>query len=142
MLQACPQQAHSRPMPRAHAAAWRLVLPLVALLSLPACIFIVTTSPTSVSGATIIFVAVDDGGALVASLHISVVGIEGTWREEGLTASNGAFRCNVGAGVTRVRAGVTLPSGYVLAGHDRWPREIDVPSEGSLKVEIRLRATG
>ena len=125
-------------MPCARAAARRVILSLFALLPLPACLLIVSTNPTSVSGATIIFVAIDDRGASVASLGVSVVGVDGTWRDEGLTASDGAFRCHIGAGITRVRAGIALPSGYVLAQAERWPREIDVPSEGSVQIEIRV----
>jgi hypothetical protein len=40
-----------------------------------------------------------------------------------------------------VRAGITLPAGYVLAEQDRWPRVIDVPSGESLQIEIRVKAT-
>jgi hypothetical protein len=127
-------------MPRANATGWRLLLALVALLSLPACLVIVSTGPTPVSGATIVFIAKDDGGRSIASLHVSVTGIDRTWRDAGLTASDGAFRVNVEPGVTRVRAGVEVPSGYAIAGGDRWPREFDVPPDGQLQVEIRVKA--
>jgi hypothetical protein len=124
-----------------HAVAQRVVLTLISSLTLSGCLLIVSTGPTSVTGATIIFVAVDDRGVAVASLQVSVVGVDGTWRDNGLTASDGAFRCHIGAGVMRVRAGVTMPSGYVLAEGDRWPREIDVSSGERLQIEIRVRAS-
>ena len=126
-------------MSRGPSAAWRLLLPLIALLSLPACLVIVSTGPTPLASATIVFVAVDDQGALIASLHVSVVGVDGAWSAQGLTASDGAFRCHVGAGVARVRATVIPPNGYVLSGQDRWPREVDVSAGGSQQVEIRVR---
>lgn len=124
-------------MPRRYAAAWRLCLPLLCVLPLAACLVVVSTAPSSTARATIVFVAVDDGGALVASLRVTVVGIDSSWREEGLTASDGIFHCTVGAGVTRVRAAVAPPSGYVLAGQGRWPREIDVDG-GTLQIEVRV----
>ena len=114
-------------------------MPLMALLCLPACFVFVSTGPTSLAGATIVFVAFDDGGALVASLKVSVVGVDGAWSEQGLTASDGAFRCHIGAGVTRVRAAVVPPPGYVLSGQDRWPREVDVSSGGSRQIEVRVQ---
>jgi hypothetical protein len=126
-------------MHRGLSAAWRLLLPLIALLCLPACLVVVSTGPTSLTNATIVFVAIDDGGALVASLRITVVSIDDAWRDEGMTASDGAFRCNVGPGVGRVRAGVVPPPGYVLAGQQRWPREVDVSSGGSQQIEIRVQ---
>ena len=134
-----PERAHSRPMHRGPSGAWRLLLPLVVLLSMPACIFIVSTEPTSLTNATIVFVAIDDGGALVASLRITVVSVDDAWRDEGMTASDGAFRCHVGPGIGHVRAGVVPPPGYVLSGQDRWPREVDVSSGGSQQIEIRVR---
>ena len=125
-------------MHRGRSAAWRL-LPLIALLSLPACLVVVSTGPTSLTGATIVFVATDDRSALIASLHVSVTGVDSAWREQGVTASDGAFRCTIGAGVARVRAAVEPPKGYVLAGQDRWPRELDVSPGGSQQIEIRVR---
>ena len=126
-------------MHRGPSAARRLLLPLIALLSLPACLVVVSTGPTSLTGATIVFVAIDERGALVASLHVSVAGVDNGWSEQGLTDSDGAFRCTIGAGVARVRATVEPPHGYVLAGQDRWPREVDVSSGGSQQIEIRVR---
>jgi hypothetical protein len=126
-------------MHRRPSRAWRLVLPVMALLSLPGCLVIVSTGPTPVSSATIVFVAIDDGGAFIAALKISVVGVDGAWSQQGLTAPDGAFRCHIGTGVTRVRATATPPPGYVLSGQDRWPREFDVSSGGRQEVEIRLQ---
>jgi hypothetical protein len=120
-------------------AAWRLLPPLMALLCLPACLVVVSTGPTSLAGATIVFVAVDDRGALIASLNVSVVSLDQTWSDHGLTASDGAFRCQIGAGVTRVRAAVTPPTGYVLSGPERWPREVDVSSGGRQQIEVRVQ---
>jgi hypothetical protein len=134
-------RAHSRPMHCGHAVARHLILALIASLTMSGCLFIVSTDPTSITGATIVFVAVDDRGVSVPSLQVSVVGVDGTWRDNGLTASDGAFRCHIGAGVTRVRAGVTMPSGYVLVEGDRWPREIDVSPGESLQIEIRVRGS-
>ena len=112
-------------MHRGPSAAWRLLLPLIALLSLPACLVIVSTGPTSASGATIVFVAIDDRGALIASLQ-GVGGRESirAWSEQGLTDSDGAFRCHVGAGVARVRAAVNPHPAMSLQGRsgglERW----------------------
>jgi hypothetical protein len=133
-------QAHSSAMTRANAIVWRLLLAVVVLLSLPACLVIVSTGPTPVSGATIVFIAKDDGGRSIPALHVSVTGVDRTWRDEGVTAPDGAFRVNVEPGVTRVRAGVELPSGYAIAGDERWPREFDVPPDGQMQVEIRVKA--
>jgi hypothetical protein len=124
---------------RGPSAARRLLLPVIALLSLPACLVVVSTNPTPLTSATIVFVAIDNRGALVASLHVSVVGVDSAWSEQGVTAADGAFRCTTGAGVARVRAGVVPPPGYVLSGQDRWPREIDVSSGGSQQIEIRVQ---
>jgi hypothetical protein len=124
--------------PHASSGSWRVVVPIVALLTLPACLLVVSTGPTPVEEATIVFVAIDDRGALVASLQISVADHDGPWRDSGLTAQDGSFRCAIRSGVGRVHADVTLPAGYVLRRSDPWPREIDVPSAGSLRVEIRV----
>jgi hypothetical protein len=121
---------------------WRAVLPVVLLLTLPACLLVVTTSPSTFTGGTIVFVAIDDRGLLVASLAVSVTEIDGRWHSEGMTASDGAFRCVVAEGVSRVRAGVSLPPGFALAQSDQWPREIDVPSDGNVEIQIRVRAAG
>ena len=119
---------------------WRVVLPVFLLLTLPSCLLVVSTSPTTISGGTIVFVAVDDRGLLVASLTVSVADVDGAWHDEGLTSGDGSFRCAVAHGVERVRAGVVLPRGFVLA--DQWPRNIDVPHGGSVQIEIRVRAVG
>jgi hypothetical protein len=121
---------------------WRAVLPVFLLLTLPSCLLVVSTSPTAITGATIVFVAIDDHGLFVASLTVSVTDLDGRWHDQGLTAADGAFRCVVGGGVQRVRAAVTLPSGFVLAGSDQWPRDIDVSPNGSVRLEIRVRAVG
>jgi hypothetical protein len=123
------------------AATSRWVLPVVPLLALTSCVLIVTTTPTPISGATIVFVAIDDHGGAVASLHITVEDVSGEWRDDGLTAGDGFFRCGVRAGVTRVRAEVKLPSGLELATSERWPHDIDVSRGGTVQVQIRVRAS-
>lgn len=122
-------------VPRRHARAWRLLVALAALLSLPACIVFISTAPGAVGSANIVFIAVTGDGGLVARLHVTVVSTDGAWRQEGVTAADGAFRVAVNPGVTRVRASVELPAGYTAAEPDRWPREIDV---GRDDVEVRV----
>jgi hypothetical protein len=129
-------------MSRRRAFPSRLVVPLVALLMLPACLVVVSTGPTSLGGATIVFVAVTDHGGLVAALHVSVTDTDSDWRDDGVTASDGTFHCEVGPGVRRVRAQPTPPAGYVMAGEHSWPRDIEVPDEGTLEVQVRVRAAG
>ena len=129
-------------MSRRRAFVSRLVVPLVALLGLPACLVVVSTGPTSVGGATIVFVAVTEEGGLVAALHVSVADTDGGWRDDGMTASDGTFHCEVGPGVRRVRALPTPPDGYVMSGEHSWPRDIDLPDEGTLQVQVRVRAAG
>ena len=53
------------------------------------CLVVVSTGPTALVGGNIVFVAVDGHGALVASLHITVVDLAGEWR---LEADDGARR--------------------------------------------------
>jgi hypothetical protein len=115
---------------------------VLVLLSLPACILIVSSGPTTVAGATIVFVAVDDDGWVVAALSVTVVDVQGDWREHGLTAGDGSFSCGVRPGVTRVRAEVSAPAGYVLADPRTWPRELEVSPGGSLQVEVRVKSGG
>ena len=113
-------------------------MPLFAGLALNSCIFYVSTSPTLVSGATIVFVATDGRGQFVRSLHVTLADVAGAWRVDGLTGVDGSFRCGVGAGVTRVRAEVAPPAGYVLASADTWPRNLDVSAGGNVQVEVRV----
>jgi hypothetical protein len=87
-----------------------------------------------------VFVAIDDDGGAVSSLHITVADVFGDWREAGLTGRDGAFRCDVRAGVSRVRATVALPSGVMLVSSEQWPRELDVQSGSTVRLEIRVRA--
>jgi len=100
----------------------------------------VSTSPTPVSEATIVFVAKDNRGLVVPSLRVTIVDVAGDWRMDGLTASDGSLRCGVRAGVARVRAEVVPPAGYVLAQSESWPRQLDVSSGGSIAVDIHLTA--
>jgi hypothetical protein len=125
---------------RGRFAPWRCCVPVAALLTLSSCLIVVSTGPTALVGGNIVFVAIDDHGALVASLHITVVDLAGDWRLEGMTAHDGSFRCDVRSGVTRVRATVTPPRGYVISRTEPWPREIDVFSTTSVRVEVRVNA--
>lgn len=119
--------------------AWALLA--AVLLAAPSCVFIVSTAPSTLSGATIIFVAVDDEGILVASLGVRIADVQGDWHQQGVTASDGSFSCGIRSGVSRVRADVSPPAGYVLASKE-WPREFDVSGGGSLRVEVRVRSGG
>jgi hypothetical protein len=123
-------------------ALWRCCVPVVAVLTFSSCLIFVSTAPTALVGGNIVFVAVDGHGALVPSLHITVMDLAGGWRLEGMTAHDGSFRCDVRSGVTRVRATVTAPRGYVVSTTEAWPREIDVPSNTSVRVEVRVNAVG
>ena len=84
------------------------------------------------------FVATDGHGQFVRSLRVVIVDVAGVWRTDGLTGGDGAFRCGVGEGVTRVRAEVVPPAGYVLARSDNWPRDLDVSGGGDVRVEIHV----
>ena len=117
---------------------WKWAVPLLAALACNACIIFVSTSPTLLSEATIVFVAKDGRGLLVHSLRVTIVDVAGGWRMDGLTASDGSFRCGVRAGVARVRAEVVPPAGYVLARSDNWPRDFDVSGGGNMRVEIHV----
>ena len=103
---------------RRRIASWKRAVPLLAALTLNACIVIVSTAPTAVSGATIVFVATDGYGQSVRSLRVVIADVAGVWRTDGLTGGDGSFRCGVSEGVTRVRAEVVPPAGYVLARSD------------------------
>ena len=123
-------------------APWRCCVPVAAMLTLSSCLVVVSTGPSALVGGNIVFVATDGRGALVASLHITVMDPAGDWRLEGMTAHDGSFRCDVRSGVTRVRAIVTAPRGYVVSTTEPWPREIDVLSNTSVRVEVRVNAVG
>ena len=125
-------------LPRSRVASWKRAVPLLALLTANACIVYFSTGPTPVSGATIVFVAVDEHEQFVRSLRISLVDVAGRWRADGLTELDGSFRCGIQAGVTRVRTDVVPPAGYVLTPSNSWPRNFDVSGGGDLRVEIRV----
>jgi hypothetical protein len=118
---------------------WKWTVPVLAALACNACIVFVSTGPTFLSDATIVFIAKDGRGQLVHSLRVTIVDVAGDWRMDGLTASDGSFRCGVRAGVARVRAEVVPPAGYVLATSESWPRQLDL-SSGDNIVEIHLTA--
>ena len=125
-------------MPPRPARAWRLAAALAALLTLPACLVYISSAPSSVGQANIVFIAFTDDGGLVARLHVTVVSTDGGWRQEGVTAADGAFRVAVGPGISRVRASVTPPDGYVAADPQPWPREFDVSGE-DIQVQVRVK---
>lgn len=126
----------------ASGSRWYRFLPLLPLfLAVTSCLVIVSTAPTTLSGATIVFVAVDDHGVSVASLHVRVVDVAGAWRIDGLTGPDGSYHCGVRRGVTRVRADIAAPAGYALLRSDEWPRNLDVPGSGTVRVEIRVRSS-
>lgn len=116
----------------------RIALAVSLLLTLPACLVVISTSPSAVGGATIVFVAIDDRGLLVASLSVTVDDLDGRWHGGGMTARDGSLRCTVAGGVSRVRAGVAPPHGFALSSSDRWPREIDLPSSGNVEIRVLL----
>jgi len=118
----------------------RWAVPLIAALACNACIIFVSTSPTLVSEATIVFVATDSHGLRVNSLHVTIVDVSSGWRMDGLTAVDGSFRCGVRAGVARVQAEVVPPGGYALARSESWPRQLDLSSGGNLVVDIHVTA--
>jgi hypothetical protein len=123
-------------------AQWQCCVLVAAMLTPSSCLVMVSTGPTALVGGNIVFVAIDGRGGLVASLRITVVDLAGDWRHEGMTAHDGSFRCDVRSGVTRVRATVTAPRGYVVSTTEPWPREIDVLSNTSVRVEVRVNAVG
>ena len=125
-------------LPGSRVASWKRALPLAAFLTANACVVYFSTTPTPVSGATIVFVAIDDHGRFVRSLQVIVVDVAGGWRADGLTETDGSFRCGIRAGVTRVRTDVVPPAGYVLTPSNGWPRELEVSSGGDQRVEIRV----
>ena len=126
-----------KPPPR-RIVLWKLLTPLLAGLALNSCIVYFSTGPTPVSGATIVFVATDGHGQFVRSLQVTIIDVGGAWRANGLTGSDGLFRCGIAAGVTRVRAEVVPPAGYALASADTWPRNLDVSGGGNVQVEVRV----
>ena len=116
---------------------WKWCVPFLPLLTLTSCLVVVSTTPTALSGATIVFVATDHRGAFVSALHVTVNDVGGSWQSAGLTGGDGSFLCDVRPGVTRVRVEAVAPAGYVL-GSGQVPRHLDVPGGGSVRVEIRL----
>jgi hypothetical protein len=135
------KQAQSEGMPRPCGGAARpWLLPLILVLPLWSCLVIVSTSPTPISNATIVVVAFDDHGSFVASMRVTVVDVGGDWHEAGATGRDGSYSCTVGSGVARVRVSVTPPPGYALAGAEGWPRELDLPADGSVRIEVRVKA--
>jgi hypothetical protein len=124
--------------PSRRIGSWKHALALVAALALNSCIVYVSTSPTTVSGATIVFVATDGHGGFVRSMQVTIADVAGAWRADGVTGADGSFRCAVGADVRRVRADVVPPAGYVLSGPDSWPRHLDLSGGDDLQVEVRV----
>ena len=78
---------------RSQVASWKRAVPLLALLTVNGCIVYLSTGPTTVSGATIVFVATDNHGQFVGSLRVIIVDVAGGWRVDGLTQTDGSFQC-------------------------------------------------
>ena len=132
--------AQGRGGDRTVALAWRVAWPLAALLTLgPGCFVFVSTGPSHIEDATIVFVVTDDRGEFVAHVHIEVTAIASTWRTDGRTHFDGAFHCRVQGSVDRVRVGVTPPDGYALVQSDGWPRTLLVGAGGEDIIEVRVR---
>jgi hypothetical protein len=129
-------RAATRPGARRRRVAGAIVVALA--LWLPACRFIISSGPTTVSSATIIFVVVDDGDRLVGSTHITVREVAGDWTASGVTAAGGQYQCRVRAGVSQVSVWVEPPDGFALADGN-WPRRLDVSRPDPLEIRIRVR---
>ena len=104
----CPRNRHRR------IASWARVIPVLAIFALNSCIVYISTSPTAVSGATIVFVATDVARFVRCVAAVTILDVAGAWRAVGLTGGDGSFRCGVGAGVLTMRRDVVPPAGYVL----------------------------
>jgi hypothetical protein len=118
---------------------WKLLLTVVALFTSTSCLVVFSTSPTSASNANIVFVAADDHGKFVESLHVTVIDLGGDWRVDGVTGRDGSYRCAVQSGVSRVRVEVSPPAAFVFANPEEWPRELDVPP-GNMRVDVQVTA--
>ena len=127
-----------RPLPGSGLMAWRCLLPAVWLCCLPSCLLVVSTGPTTVSGANLVFVATGDGGVRIAALLVTITEAGGDWRREGSTSWEGLFRCDVPSGVTRVRVGAVPPRGYELADPDAWPRDLTLQPGATIDVGVRV----
>jgi hypothetical protein len=125
-----------RPVARSWLAAWMVGAILIVG---PGCLVFVSTGPSHIEDATIVFVVTDDRGELVAHVHIAVTAVASTWRTEGRTHFDGAFHCRVQGSVDRVRVGVTPPDGYALVQSDGWPRTLMVDAGGEDIIEVRVR---
>ena len=128
------------PPSNARIASWHCLFPVACLLCLPSCLLVVTSGPTTVESANIVFVATGDGGVRVSALLITVTDVRGDWHGAGRTSWDGLYRCDVPSGILRVRAVAAPPSGYVLAEPGAWPRELEVRSGETVEVEVRVTA--
>ncbi len=126
----------NRTVARSSLAVW--LVGAILILG-PGCFVFVSTGPSHIEDATIVFVVKDDHGALVAHVRIEVVAIATEWRTEGSTRVDGAFRCKVERSVEQVRVGVTPPDGYALIQSDRWPRTLTIGAGVEETVEVRVR---
>ena len=111
---------------------------LVAIaVPLEACLLIVSSGPTPLHEANIVFVVFDDTGTAVSDVTLIVRDTTGDWGQTGQTGRDGLFKCRVGAGVSRVTVRLEPPRGYVPATGSL-PMVLDVESGGSQRVELRV----
>ena len=127
---------------RGHFAPWRCCVPIAALLTLSSCLVVVSTGPSALVGGNIVFVAVDGHGGVVASLHVTVADLAGDWRQDGMTARDGSFRCDVRSGITRVRAVVTAPPASTDGPSSCPPRDPDVAARDRRALECERPSRG
>jgi len=117
------------------------LIPAALAIPLQACLVIVSSGPTALPDANIVFVVFDETGAAVSDVTLIVRDSAGDWRQTGQTGSDGLFKCRVGAGVSRVSVRLEPPRGYVSTER-LWPMILDLESDGSQRVELRLRRSG
>lgn len=116
----------------------RLLVLGLAPVAGSACLVVFSTSPTELEDATLVFVVRDDGGAFVAQVHMTVTAVSGDWSADGLTASDGSYRCRLMSGVRRVRVSVDPPQEFGRV--PGWPRELDVQSVDQ-PIEVQILRT-
>ena len=68
---------------------------LAAAFAIPlqACLLIVSSGPTTLQEANIVFVVFDETGAAVSDVTLSVTASAGDWGQTGQTGSDGLFTC-------------------------------------------------
>ena len=86
---------------------------LLAAFALPlqACLVVISTGPTPLHDANIVFVVFDDNGGFVSGASVVVSDAGGHWQQSGYTGKDGVYRCSLGSGVTRVTITLEPPRG-------------------------------